>query len=238
MVAVKISKKSSKRSRSYFTSEVDALQSIDHKNVVKLMDSGEDDMFYYIVMEYLPYPHLQSYLDEHGNMDECIARGIFTQLCKAVVYIHSNHFVHHDIKLENVLVDRNNNIKVVDFGLSIYLPQPNMKVSKFSGSIGYTAPEIMTHEPYDPKQAEIWTLGVVLYRMMFNKNPYALNTDFRDKLVVSKFDLGLRRSDQISPELADLLEILMTIDPCKRIKLEEIIAHPWMQHANESCTSL
>jgi len=229
-VAVKIINKSSKTYLKYLTREVHALKSMDHKNVVKFVHFGADDEYAYIIMEYLPNSDLCNYLRQNGSMDECTARGIFIQLCQAVGHVHAKHFAHHDLKLENILVDENKNIKLIDFGMSIYLPKTNMKVSQYSGTPYYMPPEILTHEPFDPKQADIWSLGVVLYQMVFNKRPYAAK-DYRNlREQVCQGDLDLVSSPQLSPELADLLQRLMTKDPCKRIKLEEIADHTWVQH--------
>ena len=93
-------------------------------------------------------------------------------MVKAVAYLHANDIVHRDIKLENVLVSKEFKIKIIDFGFSRQLPKENHVLYDFCGTMHYIAPEVMQREGYYGKPADIWALGVLLYRMTVGCFPF------------------------------------------------------------------
>jgi len=142
--AVKIydkSKLSDPNRQSSVRREVVLLKNMKHANIVKLIEAFETDTHVYLVMENVQGGSLFSYLKEMINrqMDEEEARRIFQQILTALKYCHSKSIAHRDIKLENVLLDENKNVKIIDFGFSTCIPYYKKK-RMFCGTPSYMAP--------------------------------------------------------------------------------------------------
>jgi len=124
-------------------------------------------------MEYVGKTSLHSFLKNKSNrqLTEQEARTIFTQICSGISYCHSKHIVHRDIKLENILLDDYNNIKIIDFGFSICI-DPEKKLNVFCGTPSYMAPEIVAKLYYKGAAADVWALGILLYAMLCGRFPF------------------------------------------------------------------
>lgn len=100
------------------------------------------------------------------------ARTISRQLIKAIAYIHSLDIVHRDLKIDNILVNRDLKVKLIDFGFSRQLPRENYMLYDFCGTPHYIAPEVIHREGYFGKPADIWSLGIVIYKMTVGTFPF------------------------------------------------------------------
>ncbi|XDB57235.1 hypothetical protein ABFV05_010851 [Capra hircus] len=145
--------------------EVDSLRTVNHPNIVKLLEVIDTEETLFIVMEYVSGGDLKTYLEAKGRMTEGEARGLFCQLVSALQHCHQRGVVHRDLKLGNLLLDANNNIKISDFGLSNQW-HPGKKLDTFCGSPAFMAPERFLGMPYTGPEVDVWSLGVVLYTML------------------------------------------------------------------------
>jgi serine/threonine protein kinase len=93
------------------------------------------------------------------------AKKLFGQMISAIEYLHSHGLVHRDIKPENILLDADNNIKLADLGLC-NLVREGESLKTACGSNNYAAPELLIPRAYDGKQADVWSLGVILFTMV------------------------------------------------------------------------
>jgi serine/threonine protein kinase len=153
------------------------------------------------------------------------AKKYFSQIISALGHCHAKFIAHRDIKLENILVDKNDNIKIVDFGLADFMKS---KCSTFCGSMFYIAPEILEgRENYSPIKSDIWSLGVVLYSMLTGKLPFGgINNDIVMKKILSSDPFI---PHYIVPQAADLLLQMLNKVPAERITLSGIREHPWCE---------
>lgn len=144
---------------------------LNHPNIVKLLDIFEDSRRVYMVLEYGENGDVLRYIQRTGAIKEGMARNWTRQICEAVRYLHEQNITHRDLKLENLLLDNNYNIKICDFGF--VKEDPARELSKtYCGSKSYAAPEILKGEPYDTQKADIWAIGVILYIFVTGKMPF------------------------------------------------------------------
>lgn len=151
--------------------EIDVIKGLNHVNVIKFYNTIESTHRIYIVMEYAENGSLLDRIRRNDHLDEEQSRKLFLQICDGVGYCHDHGVVHRDIKCENLLLDRNMNIKLIDFGFSRKITNNSLS-DTFCGSYSYASPEILSGEPYQPKFSDIWAIGVVLFSMVFGKLPY------------------------------------------------------------------
>jgi MAP/microtubule affinity-regulating kinase len=124
-------------------------------------------------MEYVRGGSLHFYLKQHLNrrLPEEEAKRIFKQVVEGIRYLHNRCITHRDIKLENLLLDDDNNIRIIDFGFSTCIPIER-KVKMFCGTPSYMAPEIVNKTEYCGPPADIWALGVLLFTLLCGTFPY------------------------------------------------------------------
>ena len=118
---------------------------MEHPNVTKLYETFETAKEIYLIQEYVNGVSLYQYIKSKSAkkiLPEDQARFIFKQLCESIKYIHSRNIVHRDLKLENILIDDRNNLKLIDFGFSICVDS-TQKLKIFCGTPSYMAPEIV-----------------------------------------------------------------------------------------------
>ena len=195
------------------------MKKIKCKNSVEYYNHFVDKDFYYIVMEKCD-EDLKSLIkrNKSGISDEKI-KNILLQLNEAFKVMHSNKLIHRDLKPENIFIKNTsqNNfiIKLADFGLSRIFNKKNFTTNK--GTLGYCAPE-QCEDNYDPTKCDLWSIGVLIYEMKFNKVPF---TSFYGGIMPEEFDNQL---------LDDLVSRLIVVDPNKRIDWKEYFDHPFFKN--------
>src|SRR5689334_3159288 len=127
----------------------------------------------HLVMEYVGNTSLQSYLKSKATrrVEEPEAKKLFRQLCQGISYCHSKNIVHRDIKLENILLDENLNVKIIDFGFSLSTPLEKT-LTVFCGTPSYMSPEIVSKHQYRGGPSDVWALGIVLYALLSGRFPF------------------------------------------------------------------
>lgn len=144
-------------------------------------------------MEYIPGGDLFDLVIESGKLDENTARKVFRQLFSAVLYCHDNMMVHRDLKPENMLLDENNNLKIIDFGfVKTYSKESHMTLKTYCGSYYYCAPEMFAGTPYPGPASDIWSLGVILYVITNGYLPFRSSnvSDLYESVRCAKYDKG------------------------------------------------
>ncbi|KAK3907184.1 Testis-specific serine/threonine-protein kinase 4 [Frankliniella fusca] len=157
--------------------EIEVVKGLRHPNVMRFLQAIETTHRMYIVMEYASNGSLLDVIRRESHIDEGRGRRWFGQLADAVQYCHELGIVHRDIKCENLLMDGDLNIKLSDFGFarrgeSTAHGQPPHLSETFCGSFAYASPEILRGVPYQPQLADIWSMGVVLYAIVFGRLPF------------------------------------------------------------------
>ena len=195
------------------------------KNIVKIFETYETKKHICIVMEYICAGDLLTYIKKRSKLTEPVAKFIFKQIILGIKHIHDNSIIHRDIKLDNILLDLDNNIKICDFGVSRKINKDDVMFEQ-CGTPAYIAPEILINKGYQGFGVDIWSAGVVLYAMLSGTVPFkGNNLKELHNLIISG---DYKEIKGISIEAEDLLKNILEVDPNKRFKIEEILNHPWL----------
>jgi len=141
-----------------------------------------------------------------------------------VAYCHKLNIIHRDIKHQNLLLNKNRCIKLIDFGLSNFRVKGKLG-STFCGTPAYAAPEMLLGNKYEGPEVDIWSLGVVLYRLITNNLPF--------KNVSDILSGHFTDPDNISEECKNLIKQMLKVDSKKRITISNIMKHPWFVNSEE-----
>ncbi|XP_039940230.1 testis-specific serine/threonine-protein kinase 1-like [Hirundo rustica] len=214
--------------------EMEALMRLHHPSIIETYEIFETSSGkVYIVMELGEKGSLLSYLTSQGAMEESVARSKFQQLASAIKHCHDLDFAHRDLKCDNILLDNDLNFKLSDFGFSKALARDeNGKTvlsSTFCGSLAYSAPELLEHVPCDPRISDMWSLGIILYAMVFASQPFD-TSNVKEMLQVQKQQkIPLLKSKHLSAECKNLIIHLLHPDVSQRLCIDDVLRHPWLQ---------
>ena len=184
----------------------------------------------WLVLEYCPGDELYNYLSEHGRLEASKAQRIFTQLVGAVSYVHSKSCVHRDLKLENILLDKNEDVKLVDFGFTREYSGSTSYLQTWCGTMCYSAPEMIKGEKYAGEKVDVWSLGIILYALLCGELPFDEEDESATRIQILKEEP--KYSDYV-PEMAkDLIKKMLSKRPILRPCLADILKDPWLaEHA-------
>ncbi|XP_076141083.1 testis-specific serine/threonine-protein kinase 1-like [Alosa pseudoharengus] len=214
--------------------ELEIQASLCHPNVVKIFKIFEtSDGKVFIVMELGVRGDLLEYVKSRGALAEDFARKLFRQLSVAIKFIHAQDIVHRDLKCENLLLDKDFNLKVSDFGFTrriIYDDTGKMELSKtFCGSAAYAAPEVLQGIPYNPKMYDVWSMGVILFVMMCGAMPYDDSNIKRMLRIQKEHRVDFPHSKQVPGECKDIIYKMLHPDVKRRLDIGSILDHQWLQ---------
>ncbi|QSL64767.1 hypothetical protein MERGE_002069 [Pneumocystis wakefieldiae] len=152
-------------------------------------------------------------------------KSIRTQMASALSYLHKKHVIHRDIKPENILLGINGEVKLSDFGWSVHAP--NSRRNTLCGTLDYLPPEMVEGRDHNEK-VDIWSLGVLTYEFLVGSPPFEDLSGYPATYKrIAKVDLKI--PDHVSPEAKDLITKLLQHNPEKRLALDQVPFHPWIQ---------
>jgi len=211
-------------SRRRLENEIRVLQRIRHPYIVRLYEVFESPKRIHLCMEHVSHGTLHRHLTLHKRLPENEVRRLVRQLVGALAYLHQRAIAHRDIKLENVLLDEKCDVRLIDFGFAI-LSRGKLRVP--CGSPAYTAPEILLAHEYDGHQADVWSLGILIYVMLAGRFPFQGAT--RAELSRNVLRGTFTSPSGLSREPESLLRRVLVLDPNQRYTIEHVRVHPWMQ---------
>jgi serine/threonine protein kinase len=218
--------------------EIEVMKRIEHPNIVHVREYFVQNGKFYIVMGWLKGGELLDALLDLGNYTEQDAKVIARQLLEALSYMHVNNVIHRDLKLENLLLARPNDISsvvIADFGLARKAVNARQVFTTQCGTPSYVAPEILLGQSYTPA-VDVWSMGVILYTLLIGSFPYAHSdqqTLFRI-ICSGKFQTSQPEWEQIGPEVKDLLRGLLCVDVKERLTAADALNHAWFTADNDA----
>ncbi|XP_063136902.1 sperm motility kinase Y-like [Rattus norvegicus] len=206
--------------------EANIMRKINHPNIVSLIQVIEKETRIYLIMELVEGQELYQYIRESGHIEEDEARQIFEQILSAVSYCHGKGIVHRDLKLDNIMIDKNKKVKVIDFGLSNQF-QPGKMPNHHCGTYSFGSPELLLGHRYDGPKNDMWIIGVVLYCMVVGKLPFdsVIIQELQRQVVAGVYPAPCG----VSKEQEDLLSQLLKVNPNFRPTARKAMKHPWFK---------
>jgi len=222
------SKKASKTDIQNLKMEIGIHKDLDHPNIVKFHGYIHQDNFIYLILDYAENGNLYSYLHKKKTLTEKEIFKFFEQSCLAVNYLHQNNIIHRDLKPENLLLDKDFNIKVCDFGWSAY--HINQERKTFCGTYEYMAPEIVHKKTYDYR-VDVWALGILLYELIHGKAPYQGRSVQEIKSSLTKCQITF--DPNIQQDAKDLIQKILKDNPTSRMLIDQILSDKWVISQSE-----
>ena len=212
--------------------EIRVLKRLASPRVVQLLEVVDAPSRMFMVMEHATGGSLLDFVRQRKRLDEPTARRFICQAAAGIEYCHAHGVIHRDIKLENLLLDEHDDLRLIDFGLAAILPPggENKRLKVHCGSPSYAAPEIVGRTLYEGQPVDVWSLGVVLFACLAGYLPFHAGNN-KQELCQKIMRGAFSTPDWVSREGADLLRRMLTVDPARRINIKGMWQHPWMRGA-------
>ena len=214
--------------------EIEILKKLNHQNIVKLYDTIISDKNILLIQELVNGISLRDFYNKEIRNQKNISEKkykiltiIFKQIFSAFDYIHKKNIFHRDIKLENILLTKNYEIKIIDFGFGLYNPR-NYLQKFFCGTPNYMAPEIIMKKEYDCQKADMWSLGILLYKL------FCADFPFKGKDEKDLYRHIIKGKYKIKEYVPDLIKIIidkiLRPKPYQRINCDQILQSHWFNN--------
>jgi serine/threonine protein kinase len=240
--------KSAKKDDANLAREIHHHRQFIHPHIARLYEVIVTEQLVWLVLEYCPGmahdahilttsasnfapgDELYNYLLQHGALEPSKVQRIFTQLVGAVSYVHNKSCVHRDLKLENILLDKNGDVKLVDFGFTREYEGKSNYLQTWCGTICYSAPEMLKGEKYAGEKVDVWSLGIILYSLLVGELPFDDDDENVTKTRILKEDP--KYPENFPPQAKELCQSLLSKRPILRPTLADILQNPWLsEHA-------
>ena len=220
-----------------FRREIEILKKMDHPNIIKLYEVYESERSLYLVMEECRGGEIFDRIIEHIQSkkmySEKDASIIFQQVMSCLQYCYNKNICHRDLKPENILYlnpgsEKDNRIKIIDFGLSQAIDKLKTKV----GTAYYVSPEILkgkyTH------LCDVWSAGVILYILLSGDPPFNGSSDsiIYSKIAEMRYSFPEKKWKNVSNDAKDLITHMLVPEE-ERLTAEQVLAHKWFKNASE-----
>ncbi|KAF5891840.1 maternal embryonic leucine zipper kinase, partial [Clarias magur] len=213
--------------------EIEAMKNLSHQHVCRLYHVIETPSKIYMVLEYCPGGELFDYIVAKDRLSEEETRVFFRQIVSALAYVHSQGYAHRDLKPENLLIDEDHNLKLIDFGLCAK-PKGGLgyELMTCCGSPAYAAPELIQGKSYIGSEADVWSMGVLLFALLCGYLPF---DDDNCMVLYRKITKGYYENPRwLSPGSVLLLNQMMQVEPKRRLTVRQLLAHPWVMKGYSS----
>ena len=229
--AGKIIKKSSlikSRTKQKLISEIKIHKSLNHENIVKFERYFEDEENVYIIMELCYNNTLHELLKRRKKLTELETQYYVYYLIKALQYIHNLKIIHRDLKLANLFLTENMQMKLGDFGLAALLRFDGERKRSLCGTPNYMAPEILEGKTGHSFEVDIWSIGIIIYILLIGKPPFETTSAKETLKRIRMKNYSFPQNGIISEPAKELIQNILVLEPHKRPSLKEILESDFM----------
>ncbi|KAF8882459.1 kinase-like domain-containing protein [Infundibulicybe gibba] len=217
-----------KKAKTKLYAEIKIHRALEHPNIVRFQECFEDDDNVYMTLELCPSGSLMDLLRHRRRFTEPEARFYMVQLIGACHYMHTHQVIHRDLKLGNLFLDANMNVKVGDFGLAALIESPGERKKTICGTPNYIAPEVLFDTANGHSfEVDTWSIGVILYTLVVGRPPFQTKDvkDIYKRIRDNQYEFPPERS--VSSHSQHLIQQILTSDPQLRPTLHDIVDHPF-----------
>ena len=207
----------------------------DNEYVVPFKRYFENDRMLYIMIGYCPNGCLQSLLKKRKTLSEYEARYLMHQTTEGVRYLHSKfNIIHRDLKLANILLDANMNVKICDFGLAARLETGQLRKTTICGTPNYIAPEIAlginNHggaAQGHSYEVDVWSLGVMTFTMIYGVPPFQTNSIKQTLSKIKRSEFEFPATALLSEQGRNFISGTLQVDAAQRLNIKKMLKHPF-----------
>ena len=184
-------------------------------------------IIFYIILDLINNICFNDFIKEN-NLGETEIKYFILELIKGLKYLHNNKIIHRNLKMENIYLTNNKELKIGEFDLAVKLNYEGEKRKSIIGTPLYMAPELLKEKEYS-YEIDIWSLGIIIYKILIGKTPFETN-HFSELLIkVNHMDYTFPKNINISNEAKDLISKILVEDPSKRLTLAQIMEHKFFK---------
>ena len=212
--------------------EIRILKRLDHPNIVRMLSWQKTQNHYYLVFEFCKHGDFEHFIQKYygGRVPEYDAQKYIQQIIEGIKVMKSQNIVHRDLKLANILVNKNFELKIADFGLAQHLEENNLLLKTMAGTPLNMDPCILERNSYSDK-CDIWSLGVIFYQILTGKLPFhpGRGAGLEDLLkLIKKHTLVFPSDIPLSNAFKDLVRSMLVFDAEKRVSFETLFSNDWI----------
>ena len=208
--------------------EINTMMKLKHDNIVKLYDTIKTEKYICLVIDYCDGEDLNKYIKKNGRISEKQTKIFMTQIASGLYYLYSLNLIHRDLKPHNILLSKNGNIKIADFGFVKDYTENSM-FDTLCGSPIYMAPEILQHKKYDAK-VDLWSIGIILYEMLSAEPPFMASNHIQLLKTIETTKFKFQKNIIISTDCINIIESLLVVNPVERISFDDFFNHPFFEN--------
>lgn len=207
--------------REKMTSEIAIHKSLNHANIVGFHGFFEDDDFVFVVLEICRRRSLLELHKRRKAVTEPEARYYMIHLLKGVQYLHNNRVIHRDLKLGNIFLNDDMDVKIGDFGLATKIEFDGERKKTLCGTPNYIAPEVLCKKGHS-YEVDVWSLGCILYTLLVGKPPFETSClkETYNRIKKNNYTIPWH----INPAASTLIKRMLHADPAQRPTISELIS--------------
>ena len=217
------------RSKKKLINEIKIHKKLNNANIVGFEKFFEDKDNVYILIELCSNQTLKELVKRRKRLDELEVQCYTLQIIRALRYLHNHKIIHRDLKLGNLFLTNKLELKLGDFGLAAKLEYDGQRRKTVCGTPNYVAPEILEKKNGHSYEVDIWSLGVVIYTMLFGTPPFDANDE---KVIYKKIKMNSYKFPEnikVESSAKKLISSLLNLDPSKRPSLDAIMEHDFFK---------
>ena len=228
--AIKLLSSKSAYASKYISDEIDTMRTVKHiPGVIQYIDSYKKQESTHIVMEHINGWNLQSIV-ENLELEERVIATLCKSILQSLQQVHALHIIHRDIKCGNIMLSKEGETKLIDFGYATFCPENGFIRSGKIGSMFWMAPEVSQGKAYNEK-SDIWSFGIMVMEMFLGDPPYFTSGESNESIAY-RLALGdIPKVDSMSSELQEFVERCLSVHPEDRPSAEELLNDKFLDYA-------